>query len=98
MDLRVQTEDDLIIKLRQHRIIQVCGLRSKIFRQNVQIIGRHTDVWVPIFGQSDGTRFKQGVRLELCGGALIILWLFNPFYQRVRSVFAKSLRFALSEN
>ncbi len=57
-------------KSRQHRTIQVCGLRSKIFRQSVQIIGRHTDVWVPIFGQSDGTRFKQGVHRVLCGGAL----------------------------
>ena len=64
--------DSLLIKvhLRQHRIIQVCGLCSKIFRQSVQIIGRHTDVWVPIFGQSDGIRFKQGARRELCGGAL----------------------------
>jgi hypothetical protein len=56
--------------LRQYRIIQVCGLRSKIFRQGVQIIGVHTDVWMPIFGQSDGIRFKQGVRRELCGVAL----------------------------
>ena len=39
--------------LRQYRIIQVCGLRSKIF------------------GQSDETIFKQGVRRELCGVALI---------------------------
>ena len=45
---------------------------SKIFRQSVQIIGRHTDVWVPIFGQSDGIRFKQGARRELCGGALVL--------------------------
>ena len=56
--------------LRQYRIIQVCGLRSKIFRQSVQIISIHTGVWVLIFGQSDGTIFKQGVRRELCGVAL----------------------------
>ena len=59
--------------LRQYRIIQVCGLRSKIFRQSVQIISTHTDVWVLIFGQSDETIFKQGVRRELCGVALITL-------------------------
>ena len=58
------------MNLRQYRTIQVCGLRSKIFRQTAQIIGRHTDVWVPIFGQSDGIKFKQGVRRELCGIAL----------------------------
>jgi len=43
---------------RQYRTIQVYGLRSKIVRQSVQIIGLHTDVWMPIFGQSDGKRFK----------------------------------------
>ena len=37
----------------------MCGLRSKIFRQSVQIISTHTDVWVLIFGQSDETIFKQ---------------------------------------
>ncbi len=48
----------------------VRGLRSQIFRQNVQIISVHTDVWILIFGQSDETIFKQGVRHELCGVAL----------------------------
>ena len=60
------------IYLRQHRIIQVCGLRGQIFRQCVQIISSHTDVWVLIFGHNDGTICKQGVRRELCGAALII--------------------------
>ena len=60
----------IIKDLRQHRIIQVCVLRSKIFRQGVQIISRHTDVWVPIFGQPDGTRFQQDACRELCGVAL----------------------------
>ena len=46
------------------------GLRSQIFRQNVQIISVHTDVWILIFGQSDGIICKQGVRHELCGIAL----------------------------
>ncbi|MEE0855810.1 MAG: hypothetical protein U0L58_00735, partial [Ruminococcus sp.] len=54
----------------QYRIIQVYGLRSQIFRQNVQIISSHTDVWGLIFGQSDGIICKQGVRRELCGVAL----------------------------
>ncbi len=31
---------------RQYRIILVRGLRSQIFRQNVQIISVHTDVWI----------------------------------------------------
>ena len=30
----------------------------------------HTDVWILIFGQSDGIICKQGVRHELCGVAL----------------------------
>ncbi|MEE0675524.1 MAG: hypothetical protein UCN61_06655, partial [Ruminococcus sp.] len=53
--------------------IQVCGLRSQIFRQSAQIISVHTDVWILIFGHSDGIICKQGVRLELCGVALIVL-------------------------
>ena len=67
--------------LRQHRIIQVCGLRSKIFRQSVQIISMHTDVWMLIFGQSVGIIFKQGVHRELCGVALII---FKMIYINLR--------------
>ena len=55
-------------------------MRCKIFRQSVQIIGRHTDVWVPIFGQSDGIRFKQGVCRELCGGALKLLLVCDAGY------------------
>ena len=58
------------VLLRQYRIIQVCGLRSKIFRQVVQI-NRGKAVALPrFFGQADGIRFKQAVRLELCGVAL----------------------------
>ena len=57
--------------LRQYRIILVRGLRSQIFRQNVQIISVHTDVWILIFGQSDGIICKQGVHHELCGVAFI---------------------------
>ena len=60
------------IDFRQYRIIQVCGLRSEIFRQLAQIISSHTDVWGLIFGQADGIISKQGVRLELCGVAFII--------------------------
>lgn len=59
--------------LRQYRIILVCGLRSKIFRQVGQIISSHTAVWGLIFGQADGIIFKQGARHELCGVALIFL-------------------------
>ena len=62
--------------LRQYRIIPVRGLRSQIFRQNVQIISVHTDVWILIFGQSDGIICKQGVRRELCGVALSMLLIF----------------------
>ena len=58
------------VLFRQYRIILVRGLRSQIFRQNVQIISVHTDVWILIFGQSDGIICKQGVRHELCGVAL----------------------------
>ena len=47
----------------------MCGLRSEIFRQVVQI-NRGKAVALPrFFGQADGTRFKQAVRLELCGVA-----------------------------
>lgn len=56
--------------LRRYRIIQVCGLHSKIFHQGAQMIGVHTDVGIPIFGHTDGTIIKQGVRRELCGIAL----------------------------
>ena len=45
-------------------------MRCQIFRQGGQIIGAHTDVWVLIFGQADGTICKQGVRRKLCGVAL----------------------------
>ena len=57
--------------LRQYRIIQVCGLRSKIFRQVVQINQGKADALPRFFGQADGIIFKQAVRLELCGVALI---------------------------
>lgn len=63
--------------LRQHHIIQVCGLRSKIFCQVEQIICTHTDVWVQILGQADGIIFQQGVRHELCGVAFIFPSLFT---------------------
>ena len=58
------------MKLRQNRIIQVCGLRSKIFRQVVQINQGKADALPRFFGQADGIIFKQAVRLELCGVAL----------------------------
>ena len=70
------------MKLRQHRTIWMCGLRSKIFRQSAQIIGVHTDVWMPIFGQSDGIIFKQGVHRELCGVALRISTGKEHYYER----------------
>ncbi|MED9970371.1 MAG: hypothetical protein UFA98_10245, partial [Ruminococcus sp.] len=58
------------ICLWQYRIIQVCGLRSKIFRQIIQI-NRGKAVALPrFFGQADGIIFKQAVRFELCGVAL----------------------------
>ena len=63
------------VLFRQYRIILVRGLRSQIFRQNVQIISVHTDVWILIFGQSDGIICKQGVRHELCGVAFILCLL-----------------------
>ena len=59
--------------LRQYRIIQVCGLRSKIYCQGAQINLGKADALPRFLGQSDGIRFKQGVRRELCGVALIVL-------------------------
>ena len=56
----------------QYRIIQVCGLRSKIFRQVVQINQGKADALPRFFGQADGIIFKQAVRLELCGVAFKI--------------------------
>ena len=61
----------LRLKFRQYRIIQVCGLRSKIFRQVVQINQGKADALPRFFGQADGIIFKQAVRLELCGVAFI---------------------------
>ncbi len=45
-----------------------------IFRQSVQIISAHTDVWALIFDHYDGIIIKQGVRHELCGVALGITY------------------------
>ena len=65
------TKDDCYaIILGQYRIIQVCGLRSKIFRQVVPINQGKADALPRFFGQADGIIFKQAVRLELCGVAL----------------------------
>ncbi len=66
----------------QYRIIQVCGLHSQIFCQDVQIISSHTDVWGLIFGQPDGIICKQGVRRELCGVALWSPLKISPQKQR----------------
>ncbi|MEE1173813.1 MAG: hypothetical protein U0K87_15840, partial [Ruminococcus sp.] len=55
------------------RIIEVCGLRSKIFRQDAQMKRGKAVAFPRFFGLSDGARRKQGVRLELCGVALIVL-------------------------
>ncbi len=58
------------VALRQYRTIEVCELRSKIFRQVVQKFCRLADASQENFVQHDGNRFKQGVRLNLCGIAL----------------------------
>jgi hypothetical protein len=68
----MQGEYKTLFLLRQYRIIQVCGLRSKIFRQVVQINQGKADALPRFFGQADGIIFKQAVRLELCGVALIV--------------------------
>ena len=60
-----------IMFFRQYRIIQVCGLRSKIFRQVVQINQGKADALPRFFGQADGIICKQAVRLEWCGVASI---------------------------
>ena len=58
---------------RQYRTIQVCGLRSQIFRQVGQI-NRGKAVALPrFFGQADGIICKQAVRFVLCGVAFILL-------------------------
>ena len=79
------------MKLRQYRIIQVCGLRSKIFRQVVQINQGKADALPRFFGQADGIIFKQAVRLELCG---IALSLYAHFYSE--SISAQTLWTAFS--
>ncbi|MED9970579.1 MAG: hypothetical protein UFA98_11365, partial [Ruminococcus sp.] len=56
------------------------GLRSKIFRQVVQINQGKADALPRFFGQADGIIFKQAVRLELCGVAL------SPAYIRDQDV------------
>ena len=44
-------------------------MRSKIFRQVVQINQGKADALPRFFGQADGIIFKQAARLELCGVA-----------------------------
>ena len=59
-------------KLRQHRTIQVCGLRSRFFRQMVQIFRRQPVGCQEKDVQYDGIKIKQDVRRNLCGVALNI--------------------------
>ena len=63
--------ENVLVYLRQYRTIGVCELRSKIFRQVVQKFCRLADASQGIFAQHDGNRFKQGVRFNLCGVALM---------------------------
>ena len=60
------------IYLRQHRTIRVCGLRSRFFRQIVQIFRGQPDGCQGKAVQDDGTKIKQDVHSYLCGAALII--------------------------
>ena len=53
-------------------------MRSKIFRQVVQINQGKADALPRFFGQADGIIFKQAVRLELCGVALSKLYQNSP--------------------
>jgi len=55
----------------------VCGLRSKIFCQVVQINQGKADALPRFFGQADGIIFKQAVRLELCGVAFISFYYYD---------------------
>ena len=48
----------------------VLSAKFKKDYKSIKIISAHTDVWVLIFGQADGTICKQGVRRELCGVAV----------------------------
>ena len=48
----------------------MCGLRSQIFRQIVQILCSQPDGLQVKFVRNDGNRCKQGVRRELCGARL----------------------------
>ena len=52
-------------------------MRSKIFRQVVQINQGKADALPRFFGQADGIIFKQAVRLELCGVAYKVSALLN---------------------
>ena len=54
-------------------------MRSKIFRQVVQINQGKADALPRFFGQADGIIFKQAVRLELGGVAFIITLYINTF-------------------
>ncbi len=56
-------------------------MRSKIFRQVVQINQGKADALPRFFGQADGIIFKQAVRLELCGVALINYTINDLFFQ-----------------
>ena len=51
-------------------------MRSKIFRQVVQINQGKADALPRFFGQADGVICKQAVRLALCGVALSLRALF----------------------
>ena len=72
---------------RQYRIIQVCGLRSKILRQVVQKIEVRLTPCRDFFGHTDGIIFKQGVRHELCGVAFIFCSTKTPINSLFISVF-----------
>ncbi len=62
----------VILFLRQNRTIEMCGWRSKIFRQVEQKFCRLADASQGIFTHHDRNSFKQGVRLNLCGVALTV--------------------------
>ncbi|MED9969083.1 MAG: hypothetical protein UFA98_03605, partial [Ruminococcus sp.] len=72
----------------------VCGLRSKIFRQVVQINQGKADALPRFFWQADGIRFKQAVRLDLCGVALIIIILKTQCKNLEENVYEKNNAFS----
>ncbi|MBQ6164538.1 MAG: hypothetical protein IJK23_08700, partial [Clostridia bacterium] len=61
------------------------GLRSRFFRQIVQILRRQPDGWQGEDVQYDGTKIKQDAHSYLCGVALTFVFVIVNIFTEVNS-------------